>query len=184
MNLNGYQTIADIILKAEGLYLSIFDIKSEFDARNVGATTLALAKEKAGHNTGMTILYFNELIGEYADARMFQCWTLTFDGVYRIHVKSRRPKRTKRSSDEEIDRFIIPASHSPLIKCPSGMVVVDNLFKSNANEHNIFEVDSGVYLLQLSVDWKQVDKHQFLEDPAEYPPADGPEWTIYMQLLS
>lgn len=171
--------MSERLIKTEGCYIGIFDALSAANAIGLFATSMHVAKRRtaAMGQRGTDILEFNQLWIDAAARGEILVWVVLFDGVYKViaRVLPFRPSITP--TMEQTTAFLGQEYHA--LFCPSGRIMVASLSDLGSQSlEPLVVVEPGTYHVALTVDDSQEAKHGFLDDVAQYPPTDGPDWSI------
>lgn len=174
-------TEATLLLRTQSCYVGVFDkaspayfeglIKQEFAGADEDVAAQGLAK-------GWSLFGFNGRLIDRSRKGELLVWTLLFDGVYKARVQI-GPDITEPESLEPVDQVGWPTD----LWCPTGQIVVACLGSAGDQSiEPIVHVEPGSY--RASVEQHECEwDHTFLEELRDYPPADGPDWTITLARL-
>ena len=174
--------LTETIIQSEGMYLAVFDRLSSVNTPNKWSEVWEMAKVSAGSDTQNHLFDFNDIWSGYNVSKELLTWVLSLDGVYRIRIVV-LPHEIQLSGDTQ--NFIGSRSVSALLECPSGEIIVDNLYHlGRFDAVTIAVVPAGLYQVHLISNSKEQQKHELLVDIKSYPENDGPDWTIYMNKIN
>jgi hypothetical protein len=170
------------LIKTLGYYAGIFDVASP--ANSLGRfdeyMRSAQAQAEADGQAWATLYYFNQHWIDAAARGEILAWTLVFDGVFKVAVDVLPSHSPFIVTDEQASAFLGGQAHP--LACPSGRLIVASLSdRGQTDVAPVVVVEPGTYRVALTVDAEQEDKHSFLEDLADYPSTDGPDWSIQIQ---
>src|SRR5207245_22632 len=128
------------------------------------------------------IPHFNELWAEGGRAHELLPWVLLFDGVFRVRIEVLPSGSEPSVRALQRGRFLGNLGSEGVLFCPSGEVVVAPLLSlGELSLRPAVVVPPGLYRVRIESNAEEQIKHEFLDRVEDYPPDDGPDWTLYMQ---
>jgi hypothetical protein len=169
------------LIRTEDCYVGLFDVLSPINVAGIFGRFITEAQHEAvaAGPAWAALYYFNDRWRDAATRGEIVWWALVFDGVFRATatVLERPPEPT--SGLAHPPALMDPTDH--LLTCPSGRIVVASLHElGNPTLEPLLVIAPGTYHVVVRQDDEQENAHYFLTDPAEYPPQDGPDWSIYV----
>ena len=163
------------LVKSRDLYLSVFDRTSpvnrpgEFDR----------AWQKAGAED-LRIWSYNQYWIDRQDLEAIQAWILLLDGIFKVELHflpgdADFPRQNGFLGNAEQD---LEAS---FLECPSGEVVIASPYGLGGRLTPFGIVPPGRYRAAVQWGGPGEERHWFLEEFSEYPPADGPDGVVFLQ---
>jgi len=176
--------MSERLIQTEGCYVGIFDALSPINVAGSFQRFMSEAdRQAATAQQGWSTLYrFNDQWIAATARGEILTWIVLFDGVFKTTAKILVPPPRIDPTTEQVQAFLGQDYH-PLV-CPSGRIMVASLNDlGNHSLEPLVVVEPGTYRVALTRDDDQEDKHSFLTDPAQYPPLDGPDWSIDLWLM-
>ncbi|MGE0492634.1 MAG: hypothetical protein AB7S38_25705 [Vulcanimicrobiota bacterium] len=100
----------------------------------------------------------------YVEAGQLQLLEFLWDGVYRVAAHQQDPP-------DELE-------HQGWLECPSGELLIGDISSLGQGLTRLVTVEPGCYRTGWLEDWAELEKHFWLDSPASYPAADGPDVTV------
>lgn len=175
--------MSDLLIKTESLYAALLDEASPANLPGFMSKELARARQRAGALglvKGEELFLFNDSLIKRSDRGELLPWTLLFDGVFRAQVQMDTPLVPPASALRSKKSLGAPFQQADL-HCRTGRLLL--LCMSQVGQRNtpILDIEPGVYRAELTCDDDEQAKHWFLDDPADYPAGDGPDWWISLR---
>jgi hypothetical protein len=127
---------------------------------------------------------WTEALEPYLAAGDAAIWLSLLDGVYRVRGMLHS---SSASFDARLNDTFLCSGNPSLVrlKCPTGDLRIGSMsdFLSSSGRP-LTMVPPGTYLLGLERDGQQETEHAELTTIRDYPPNDGPDWTLHLRFLN
>jgi hypothetical protein len=172
---------AEVIVGVPDCVVMVYDRASPINSEGLAGEVLREARWRAGH-AGNVAAQWRNLLAPFVNAGSLAYWLTFLDGVYKIAVQAGAPF----ASAPLNERFGLGNdARLTTLNCASGDIVVGTMSDLIENKgRHVLSVDRGKYLVGISGNAAEEKKHELLEDIADYPPNDGPDWTISLWSLT
>jgi len=167
------------LIKTDGCYVGIFDALSPVNAagRLSSVMQAAVQEAAAAGQPWASILHVNDHWSAAMQRGDILAWVVLFDGVFKATATVLVPTAPHAPTPEQSSR-LLGGTYHPL-SCPSGRIIVASLSDLGSQTcEPIIVAQPGTYHVALTVDDRQEGAHAFLDDGAQYPDLDGPDWAI------
>jgi hypothetical protein len=176
------ESTATALIKTEGMYMGIFDMRSPVNTPGRFGEALENAGGLAGAEGSPVVPHFNELWAEGGREHTLLPWVLLFDGVFRVRIEVLPSGSEPSVRTPQQGAFLGNLGSEGMLLCPSGQVVVAPLLSlGEPSLRPSIVVPRGLYRVRIGSDEQEQIKHEFLDRVEDYPPDDGPDWTLYMR---
>jgi hypothetical protein len=167
----------ETFVKTESLYAALFDLASPVNRLGM---IQADKSAKECSQPWAVLLHFNAALDSLARQGEVMAWTVLFDGVFKVAVEVLTPTNDISLDEQEASNS---SDDSRLLWCPSGKLTVACLGALGRSDlAPIVVIEPGVYRARLQRNLDQEDRHYFLEELSHYPPTEGPDWHIWLQM--
>jgi hypothetical protein len=125
-----------------------------------------------------------EALQPYLAAGDAAIWVSLLDGVYRVRVLL-HPQSA--SYDGRLNDTFLGSDNPSLVplNCPTGDLRIGSMGDLlSSSGRSLAMVPPGRYLLGLERNGQQEAEHAELTTVGDYPPNDGPDWTVHLRLVS
>ena len=175
--------MSERLIKTEGCYVGIFDALSPVNGAGRFDRFMRRADRQAveARQRWSALYRFNDQWIDAAARGEILAWIVLFDGVFKTVATILVPPPRIAPTMAQAREFL-GGDYHPLV-CPSGRIVVASLSDlGHRSLEPLVVVEPGTYHVALTRHDDQEDEHSFLTDPAQYPPSDGPDWSIEVWL--
>lgn len=171
--------MSERLIQTDGCYAAIFDVRSPVNvAGNFHEIMRKANRQAMKAQQGWSALFrFNDHWIEAAGRGEILAWVLLFDGVFKVEATVLASSPIADPPREQTCGFLGQQYHP--LACPSGHIVAASLSDlGNRALEPLVVVAPGTYHVVLRRNDDQEVEHSFLTDAAQYPPGDGPDWSI------
>lgn len=178
--------IEKIFVKTTSLYAGICDQQSPANIDGFMDDLLQAAHREAkeeGFEPGHGVFLFNTVLMRRAEQGDILTWPLLYDGVFRCQFSiqtadAARSLRKPATDDLGSDRV------TGKLFFPTGKVIVSclrRLGRARSKDAPAATIKPGWYEVTLTRDDAMEARHALLENEADYPPSDGPDWVFELR---
>ena len=170
----------DLMVQVTGNVIAICDRLSPCNSPGFVENLLAEARLNTQRG-GYLADHWRRAVEPYCRVGDIALWTTLFNGIFKIRIVEQDQDQRAPVFAHEIDDFLQPGPVRPsILKCPSGDLVVASFSEIGRGGAILADgVSRGLHALALERDFAQEAEHADLEHPAEYLPADGPDWIVH-----
>ena len=170
-----------IFVKTTSLYAGICDQRSPANIDGFMDDLLNAAHREAqqeGFAAGHGVFLFNSVLMRRAEQGDILTWPLLYDGVFGCRFAVLKPGERGASQSADVPRAARVAGR---LNFPSGQVIISCLRRLGPRAKSSITVPPGWYEVTITRDENMESRHALLENEADYPADEGPDWVVELR---
>lgn len=171
-----------VVLPVVGYVIAICDVGSVANDPGFIPRLLSAAREEEKRGSGLLADLWRTKVKPYCRSGDLALWTTLFDGVFKVGLVQHQQVDRQAALRGLNDDFVCGGENdSPILKCPSGEIVIASLSDlGSKNVCHFANVAKVTYWIGLERDFDQEAMHAELSRPEDYRASEGPDWTVHL----